>query len=88
MKSHAEPRRDLAKKQEALPRGPSQEELIAKVMASSPQAFALMAESQKAASDAPEKPIEIRPLPDDPIVIAPIEIKPLDDSSAATGGRF
>jgi hypothetical protein len=71
-----------------LQRGPSQQQLIAQVLASSPQAFALMARAQKPSGVDPDKPIEIRPLPDDPIVIAPIEIKPLEDSSAETGGRF
>ncbi len=82
------PHRRQENKPEVLPRGPSQEELIAELMAKSPGAVALMARAHQPPGLDPDKPIEIRPLPDDSIVIAPIEIKPLQDSSAESGGKF
>ncbi|MGA2560811.1 MAG: hypothetical protein ABSF17_14125 [Terracidiphilus sp.] len=86
-RAHVGRRLTSTKKPEALERGPSQEQLIAELMANNPGAIAVMARGQNPAGNDPDKPIEIRPLEDKPLEIEPIQIKPLDESPATTGGR-
>jgi|HubBroStandDraft_1064217.scaffolds.fasta_scaffold257781_2 hypothetical protein len=63
---------------------PTQQQLIAQLMANGPNAIAALAWS----NDELDKPIGIQPLPDDPLVIEPIKIAPIDDNPAEPGGRF
>lgn len=71
----------------ALQRGPSQQQLIAQLLANNPGAIAIMARDQDRSSNDPDKPIELSPIQDKPLEIEPIQIKPLDESPAPTGGR-
>lgn len=64
------------------PARPSQEELIARLMANGPEAIASLAREAEQQS----KPIETKPLPDDPLVIDPIRTPPIDNNSAQAGG--
>jgi len=76
-KAHVGRRLTSTKKPEALERGPSQEQLIAELMANNPGAIAVMARGQNPAGNDPDKPIEIRPLEDKPLEIEPIQINHL-----------
>jgi hypothetical protein len=71
-------------KPQLIPRQPSQQQLIAQLMTNGPEAIASLARDD----DKLEKPIDIPPLPDDPIVIEPIKITPIDDNPAEPGGEF
>jgi len=66
------------------PRQPSQQQLIARLLANGPEAIASLARDD----DKLDKPINIQPLPDDPLVIEPIKIKSIDDNTAEPGGKF
>lgn len=70
-----------------LQRGPSQQQLIAQLLASNPGAIAIMARGEDPSRGDHDKAIEIRPLEDKSLEIEPIQIKPLDESPASTGGR-
>jgi hypothetical protein len=58
--------------------------LIASLLANGPEAIASLAHDD----DKLGKPIDIQPLPDDPLVIEPIKIAPIDDNPAEPGGRL
>jgi hypothetical protein len=68
----------------SAPAQPSQQELIASLLANGPEAIASLAHDD----DKLGKPIDIQPLPDDPLVIEPIKIAPIDDNPAEPGGRL
>jgi hypothetical protein len=63
---------------------PTQQQLIAQLLANGPEAIASLARAQ----EQQEKPIEIQPLNDDELIIEPIRITPMDDNSAEPGGTF
>jgi hypothetical protein len=65
-------------------RQPSQQQLIAQLLTNGPEAIASLARND----DKLDKPINIQPLPDDPLVIEPIKITSIDDNAAETGGKF
>jgi hypothetical protein len=69
------------------PRQPSQQELIAQLMANAPEAIASLARDDDKL-DNQDKPIDIQPLSDDPLVIEPIKITPIDDNPAEPGSKF
>jgi hypothetical protein len=72
------------------PRQPSQQQLIAQLLASAPEAVASLAGTQSSSltEDQPDKPIVIEPLPADSLVIEPLKITSIDDNSADAGGKF
>jgi hypothetical protein len=61
--------------------GSSQRQLIAQLLANGPEAIASLARE----ADQEQKPIEVQPIPDDPLVIKPIETPPIDDNPAEPG---
>jgi hypothetical protein len=65
-------------------RQPTQQQLIAQLLANGPEAIASLA----SAEEEQEKPIEIKPLVVDPLVIEPIKTTPIEDNSAKTGGTL
>jgi hypothetical protein len=67
-----------------IPSGPSQQQLIAQLMANGPEAIASLARDD----DKLDKPITIQSLPDDPLVTEPIKITSIDDNPAESGGSF
>jgi len=66
------------------PGQPSQERLIAQLLANAPEAIASLARVELQQ----DKPIEIQPLPAVPLVIEPLRISPIDDNPADPGGSF
>jgi hypothetical protein len=66
------------------PRQPSQQQLIAQLLANGPEAIASLARD----NDQLDRPIDIQSLPVDPLVTDPIKITPIDDDPAEPGGNF
>jgi hypothetical protein len=65
-------------------RRPTQQQLIAQLIANGPEAIASLARDDGQL----DKPISTEPLPDDRLVIEPIEITPIEDNPAEAGGTF
>lgn len=63
------------------PPGPTQRELIAQLLANAPEVIVSLA---KADEDL-DKPIEIKPIPADPLVIEPIQITSIDNPAEPGG---
>jgi hypothetical protein len=82
--SSSKPRASRTQPSLPTPSGPSQQQLIAQLMANGPEAIASLARDD----DKLDKPITIQFLPDDPLVTEPIKITPIDDNPAESGGSF
>lgn len=82
--SSGKPRASRTQPTLPTPSGPSQQQLIAQLMANGPEAIASLARDD----DKLDKPITIQSLPDDPLVTEPIKIIPIDDNPAESGGSF
>jgi hypothetical protein len=83
-KPHADPALKPRLRHRSAEAQPSQQELIARLMANGPEAIASLIQN----NDKLDKPISIQPLSDDPLVIEPIKITPIDDEVAESGGKF
>jgi len=76
------PSRGPTKNPRLAPRQPTQQQLIAQLLANGPEAVASLA----TLAEEQEKPIDIKPLAADQLVIEPINITPIDNNPAASGG--
>lgn len=72
---------DRRKAQGFAIRQPTQQQLIAQLLANGPEAIASLAK----ASEEQDKPVNIQPLAHDPLVIEPIKIEPIEDNPAESG---
>jgi hypothetical protein len=65
-------------------RQPTQQELIAKLLANSPETIPSLAR----AAEEQDKPIDFQPIRVDPLVIEPIQITSMEDNPAGTSGSI
>jgi hypothetical protein len=84
----SKPPRKVPQKPRLTPRPHTQEQLIAQLLASGPEAIASLARLHSSFEEQAGKPIAIQPLPADPLVIDPIKTTPIDDNPAEPGGSF
>jgi hypothetical protein len=63
---------------------PTQQELIAQLLANAPETIASLAK----AAELQDRPLAIEPLPADSLAIEPIQIAPIEDNPAEAGVRF